>query len=186
MFVKLEMPHYIFYVKKLLLCLIYFLFFIFNISCNQGITPATAEEEYQTAGFSGTLTFKGSWPKDVKWTLLVVFKEPLTSASSFNIFNVGYISNPIPNNIGTYSFSTAQDSGIIPITAGAFKYVAVAQSKKDTLTINRSDWTVVGIYYTNSDSTQPGKLTIPANTLVTGVNITCDFNKPPVQPPGGN
>lgn len=186
MFVKLGQPHYIFYVKKLFQYLIYFILLIFALGCNHGITPVSAEEEYQTAGFGGTITFKGSWPQDVKWTLLVVFKQPLTSSSAFNIFNVGYISHPLPSNITTYAFSTAQDSGFIPITSGSYSYVAVAQSTKDTLSINRSDWTVVGVYYANSDTTQPGKLTIPPNTFRSGVDIICDFNKPPNQPPGGN
>ena len=182
----METPTYIFYVKKLLQYLIYFLPILFAFGCNQGITPATAQEENQTAGFSGEITFNGNWSPDVKWTLLVVFKDPLTSASAFNIFNVGYISHPIPNNIKSFSFSTLQDSGIIPITAGTFSYVAVAQSNKDTLSINRADWKVVGVYYAGGDTTQPGKLTIPANSFITGININCDFNKPPVQPPGGN
>ena len=180
------MPVYIFYVKKLLHYLIFLFPIIFAVGCNPGITPATAAEENQTAGFSGTITFKGNWSSDIKRTLLVVFKDPLTSAASFNIFNVGYISHPIPNNVNSFSFSTAVDSGFIPISAGTFSYVAVAQSKKDTLSINRADWNVVGIYYANGDTTQPGKLTIPVNSFVTGINITCDFNKPPVQPPGGN
>lgn len=182
----MERPHYIFNVKKLIQYLIYFSIVIYSIGCNQGISPLTQEEEYQTAGFGGTITFKGNWPQNVKWTLLVVFKQPLTSASSFNIFNVGYISHPIQNNISSIAFSTIQDSGYIPITAGTYSYIAVAQSMKDTLSINRSDWTVVGIYYANNDTTQPGKLTIPANTFVPGVDIVCDFNKPPVQPPEGN
>ncbi len=156
------------------------------MGCNKGITPATAAEEYQTAGFSGTITFTGTRSPDAKWTLLVVFKDPLTSAASFNIFNVGYISNPIPDTVKSYPFTTAEDSGFIPITAGTYSYIAVVQSNKDTLSINRADWKVVGIYYANGDTTQPGKMTIPPNSFVTGINITCDFNKPPVQPPGGN
>ncbi len=182
----MKAPVYIFYVKKFLQYLIYFLPIILAAGCNKGITPATAAEDNQTAGFSGTIIFNGNWNPEVKWTLLVVFKEPLTSASSFNVFNVGYISHPIPNNIKSFSFSTLQDSGFIPITAGTYSYVAVAQSKRDTLSINRADWQIVGLYYANDDTTHPGNLTIPFNTFVTGVNITCDFNKPPVQPPGGN
>lgn len=159
---------------------------ILIIGCDKGIAPATAEEENQTAGFSGRITFTGNWPDSVNWTLLVAFKEPLTSPASFNVLNVGYIGHPIPPHTSVYNYSTIIDTGFLPITAGTYSYVAVAQSKNPNLTVNRNDWKVVGIYYANGDTRNPGKLIIPPNTVVGNINIDCDFNNPPPQPPGGN
>jgi hypothetical protein len=156
------------------------------ISCNKGITPNSIEEENQKAGFSGKILFTGAWPDSVKNTLLVVFIDPLNSPSSFNVLNVGYISHPIPYGVSEVNFSTAEDTGFVPIQAGSYAYVAIAQSKKAALSLNRSDWNVAGIYYADGDTSQPGKLVIPPNTFVKNVNIICDFNNPPPQPPGGN
>ena len=156
------------------------------IGCNKGIVPNSVEEEQQKAGFSGTITFKGAWPDSVKNTILIVFKDPLNSPASFNVFNVGYISHPIPYGITEFNFSTIADSGFVPIQAGTYSYIAIVQSKKAALSLNRADWNVAGIYYADGDTSQPGKLDIPQNTIVKNVNIICDFNNPPPQPPGGN
>ncbi len=153
--------------------------------CDKGIIPASPEEEIQKAGFGGRITFDGAWPDSVKWTLLVVFKDPLVSAGSFNVFNVGYISQPLPYGLTDYNFSTIQDTGYVPILPGTYSYVAVAQSYNPVLTINRSDWHVVGVYYANGDTSQPGKLVIPENTFINNINIKCSFTSPPPQPPGG-
>jgi len=173
-------------VKKLVKYFILLLPFLLILGCNKGIVPNSIEEEQQKAGFSGTITFKGTWPDSVKNTLVIVFINPLTSPGSFSVFNVGYISHPIPYGVTEYNFSTLIDSGFVPIQAGSYSYVAIAQSKKSILSLNRSDWIVAGFYYSNEDTTQPGKLEIPQNTLVKDVNIICDFNNPPPQPPGGN
>ncbi len=177
---------YIFPMKILYKYLLIFLQLVLLVSCDKGIAPATVEEENQTAGFSGTITFVGTWPDSVKWTLLVVFKEPLSSPESFNVLNVGYIGHPIPTGTSVYNYSTLVDTGFIPITAGSYSYIAVAQSKNPNLTVNRNDWKVVGVYYANNDTTKPGALNIPNNTLVGNINIECNFNNPPPQPPGGN
>ncbi len=171
--------------KRFVKYLAIFIFLIVVYGCNKGLTPASIEEEQQKAGFSGNISFEGQWPDSVKWTLLVVFKDPLTSAGSFNVFNVGYISHPISYGITSLNFSTAVDTGYVPISAGTYSYVAIAQSKNPVLSVNRADWNVIGVYYANNDTTQPGKLVIPENTLVRNINIKCNFNNPPPQPPGG-
>ncbi len=61
--------------------------------------------------------------------------------------------------------------------------MAVAQSSKENVSLNRADWYVVGLYFNEGDSTRPGILTIPDNTFVKNMNIVCDFNNPPPQPP---
>jgi hypothetical protein len=173
-------------VEKLFKYILIFLPLLLILGCDKGIVPASVEEEQQKAGFSGTITFSGTWPDSVKNTILVVFINPLNSPASFSVFNVGYISHPIPYGVTKFDFSTMIDSGFVPIQAGTYSYVAVAQSKKAALSLNRSDWVVAGIYYVNGDTSSPGKLDIPPNTLVKNVNIICDFNNPPPQPPGGN
>ncbi|MHB1688196.1 MAG: hypothetical protein ACYCVH_12595 [Ignavibacteriaceae bacterium] len=167
----------------------FFAVIIFNLTfliagCGKGISPASIEEEQQKAGFSGSITFTGAWPDSVQRTHLVVFKNPLKSAGDFSILNLGYISLSIPNGSKSINYNSL-DSSYIPIGAGEYSYVVIAQSKTPQLSLNRSDWYVVGVYYANGDTSQPGKLIIPVNTLVKNINITCDFNHLPPQPPGG-
>jgi hypothetical protein len=153
------------------------------LSCNKGLSPVSAD--INKASFSGTIIFKGEWPKDVTRTYLVVFQNPLLSASDFNLLNLKYLSQEIPYGLSQINYNSAQDSSFIQIDAGEYSYVAVAQQTTAVLSLVRKDWHVVGVYYANDDTTQPGKLIIPQNTLVKDINIVCDFNNPPPQPPGG-
>ncbi len=154
-----------------------------TLSCDKGLSPTSVNENTQP-GFSGTIVFKGNWPTDVTRTYLVVFQSPLVSASDFNVLNLKYLSTEIPYGVKQYNYSSL-DSAYINIGAGEYSYVAVAQQKTAVLSLQRKDWNVVGVYYANDDTTQAGKLTIPSNTLVQNINIVCDFNNPPPQPPGG-
>ena len=143
----------------------------------------------ETTGFSGRITFIGTWPDSIKRTHIVMFKNPLLTPADFNIFNLKYVSLEIPFGSEFYDYSSA-DSSFWPvdriIDAGDYSYLAVAQQSTDTLTLIRKDWFVAGIYYAEGDTSQPGILSIPENTMVKNVDIVCDFNNPPPQPPGGN
>jgi hypothetical protein len=164
----------------------YFLFLtsllllILSFSCGEGIAP---EPIIQT-GFSGTITFIGDWPEGVTRTHIVVFKEPLLTAGDFNAYNLKFVSVEIPFGATSFNYNSA-DTAVVPISEGEYSYVAVAQQKTENVSLNRKDWFVVGVYYAGGDTTKPGKLVIPTNTLVQDINIICDFNNPPTQPPGG-
>ncbi len=58
------------------------------------------------------------------------------------------------------NYSSA-DSAFGSISPGRYEYVVVAQSKTPTLSLNRIDWTVAGVYYNSSDTTKPGVLIVP-------------------------
>jgi hypothetical protein len=159
---------------------------VFLYGCNKGIEPLP--EDMQT-GFGGKITFIGEWPDSVTRTHLVVFKDPLNSISDFSLQNIRFVSSEIPFGINEFFYSS-KDSSVLPGT-GLFQsedyaYVAVAQSSKQDVSLNREDWFVVGLYYNIGDTTMPGALNVPENTFVSDVNIVCDFNNPPPQPPGGN
>ena len=163
--------------KKLLFILI-----IIVVSCDQGLSPDLADPK---VGFGGTITFSGEWNSKIKQTLIVLFKDPLNSEADFNVFNLKYVSESIPFGSQTYKYSTNDISLISNVEPGVYSYLAVAQSEKDTISLSRKDWTVVGIYYTDNDSTQPGQILIPESKYVDSLDIHCDFNNLPPQPPGG-
>ena len=152
-----------------------------------GIAPKLYVAE--TTGFGGNIVFYGAWPDSIKRTHIVMFKDPLLTSSDFNIFNLKFVSLEIPFGVGYYNYSSA-DTFLFPfdgiIEAGEYAYLAVAQQTTDEYTPFREDWFVAGVYYAEGDTTQPGTLSIPENTMVRDINIICDFENPPSQPPGGN
>jgi hypothetical protein len=158
--------------------------FVLLAGCGGGIEPVV-----NTSGFSGKVVFVGNWPDSITRTHLVIFEDPLNSADDFSLRNLKYISVGIPYGITEFQFSS-QDSSVIPgnrlFSPGEYSYVAVAQSGTPDVSLNRGDWYVVGVFYAHGDTTNPGKLIIPENTFVENVNLICDFNNPPPQPPGGN
>jgi len=169
----------------ILILLLVILSFIL-ISCDQGIEPKPISDP---TGFSGEVTFIGEWPGGIQRTHIVVFKNPLLSESDFNVFNLKYVSEEIPNGTEFLAYSTL-DPSIIPeegfLNTGEYSYIAVAQSKSEEVSLNRSDWFVAGLYFSSGDSTNPGKIVITEGEILENINIVCDFNNPPPQPPGGN
>lgn len=170
--------------KKQVLAVIFCLLIILS-GCGKGIEP---EPEKTQEGFGGRITFIGTWPDSITRTHLVVFKDPLIMPSDFNAFNLAFVSLEIPFGITSFTYSTL-DSALYPVNvklpAGTYSYVAVAQQKTLNLTLNRQDWFVAGAYFISGDSITPGIITIHSGEFKNGVDIICDFNNPPQQPPGG-
>ncbi len=165
-------------------------FFMMLVSCDSehGIAPKPiVDTEF---GFGGNIVFYGAWPDSVKRIILVVFKDPLINPGDFVITNIGFLSFELPLGVQTYQYSSL-DSALIPlipddIPPSVYHYVAVVQQSTDELSLDRRDWFVTGVYYANADTTAPGVLTIPEDAYVDDINIYCDFENPPSQPPGGN
>jgi hypothetical protein len=167
--------------NKLLLALIALLF----LRCDGGLT--SPEPETGVTGFTVKITFLGTWPQGVKRTHLMVFKNPVTTADNFSISNLGVISDSIAYGSSVYNFNSINNVSVIYFQAvpGTYPYVVVAQSKTENLSFDRKDWTIAGVYYSGTGTSTPGVLTIEKDKMTKEINITCDFNNPPPQPPGG-
>lgn len=149
--------------------------------CGKGLAPEP-EEEITQAGFGGTVYFKGQWPDSVKRTFIVAFKNEIKTAGDF-ILQLGFISDSIPNNTKQIIYSSLVNP-VVPITPGEYKYIVVAQQSTPGISFLRQDWTVAGVYYANDDTTKPGSIVISEDRFLKDINITCDFDNPPPQPPG--
>jgi hypothetical protein len=164
----------------------FILILISMIACDKGIEP---KDENEQTGFGGTVTFIGEWPVEIKRMFIVVFKDPLLAATDFTINNLKFLSLEIPLGVQTYNFSSLDSSYIPqnpgPFLPGSYAYVAVAYQTTENLSLARRDWFVGGIYYTNGNTSQPGTMVIIENVFLENVNILCDFDNPPPQPPGG-
>jgi len=156
-------------------------------ACDKGIEPKNYDEP---TGFSGTVTFVGEWPTEIKRTFIVVFKDPLLSAADFTITNLKFLSLEIPLGVQTYNFSSLDSSYIPqnpgPFLTGEYAYVAVAYQTTDQLSLARKDWYVAGVYDGNLNTNEPATMIVRENIFITYINIACDFNNPPPQPPGGS
>ncbi len=169
--------------KKSVLFLFVLIPFIYS-GCGKGIEP---EPEKIREGFGGNIIFSGEWPDSVTRTHIVVFKDPLLAASDFNAFNLAFVGLNIPKGTVILNYSTL-DSALYPVNtklqAGTYSYIAVAQQSTLNLTLNRSDWFVAGVFYVPGDSTIPGMITVRKGEFLDNIDIRCDFNNPPPQPPG--
>ncbi|MEE9429986.1 MAG: hypothetical protein V3V16_03030 [Melioribacteraceae bacterium] len=166
-------------IKRILFFVLLFTF----ISCDKGLSPELASIN---PGFGGTITFLGNWDKEVTRTHIVLFQNPLLSKLDFNAFNLKYVSDSIDTETNIYEYNTNGTSLLANVKSGEYAYLAVAQSKSKELSLNREDWEIVGLYYSKNDSTNPGVLIVPEATFVEDINIVCDFNNPPQQPPGAD
>lgn len=151
------------------------------ISCDKGIEPYPEENIASVSGFEGQVTFIGDWPQGITRTYIVVFSEP----SKFDVTTLFYLIGPIPYGTREYNYNSIENnSGLIAnLEVRDYPYVIVAQSKTEDLSLARIDWTVAGIYFNEGDNVNPGILKIEKGKITPGVNIICDFNNPPEQPP---
>lgn len=175
-------------IKFLIVSIVYLVIVTFSCNSEHGIAPKpNGEQEF---GFGGNIVFYGAWPDSIRRMVLIVFKNPLTSPNDFVLQNIRLLSLELPLNVQSIQYSSI-DSSIIPlipddISPSVYNYVVVAQQSTDEVSLARKDWFVSGVYYAAGDTSSPGILTIPEDTYIENVNIYCDFDNPPPQPPGGN
>ena len=155
------------------------------ISCDGGLAPKESGLEYQT-GFGGTVSFVGNWSHDITYTNIVLFKDPILSEEDFNIQNLKYLSTPIPLGSDEYNYTTVDSILFGNVEPGKYSYLAVVQSTSEELSLDRKDWFVVGIYNSDVVGWNEGEIIVEESKFEFDVDIVCDFNNPPPQPPGGN
>jgi len=150
--------------------------------CNKGIEPEPVSSN--VIGFSGKITFTGTWPIDVLRTHLVVFKNDILSVDDFSFLNLAFASYPIPSGSKEFSYTTMANNYFnLTLGEGTCRYIVVAQSKTALLSFDRADWVIVGVYYNIGDKSKPGIMTLRKGYINTGIDINVDFDNLPPQPP---
>lgn len=163
---------------------VFILIIIAIAGCDGGLAPTSSDIANKT-GFGGNVTFIGEWDPEVTQTNIVLFKDSLLSAEDFNIVNLRYLSTAIPLNSNEYSYNTIDSLLFGDVVAGKYSYLAVVQSKAKEISFDRKDWFVVGVYQSEEAGSVSGEIIVEENKFKFDVNIICDFNNPPPQPPGG-
>lgn len=173
--------------SKILFNITYVFLFALLVSCDKGIEPYPEPLDPENTGFSGTISFKGEWPEGIARTHLVLFKEKIVDSTDFFPPNLSYVSNDIDSGTVTLEYNSKENNLLgVEISPGTYEYLVVAQSTKEELSLNRSDWFVIGVFYSGNNTSQPGKLVVQEGRMTSNVDIFCDFDNPPPQPPGGS
>lgn len=156
------------------------------ISCDEGIEPYPEPVDPENTGIAGTVNFIGTWHSGIARTHIVLFKNAILSEADFFPPNLSYVSNEIDSGTVVLEYDSRTNNLLdVNIAPGTYRYIVVAQSTKDALSLDRKDWFVVGVFYAPNDNTKPGSIIVNEGRMTENVDITCDFDNPPPQPPGG-
>ncbi|KUG26312.1 hypothetical protein ASZ90_003850 [hydrocarbon metagenome] len=156
------------------------------ISCDKGIEPYPEPVDPENTGIAGTVNFIGTWPSGIARTHIVLFKNAILSEADFFPPNLSYVSNEIDSGTVVLEYDSRTNNLLdVNIAPGTYRYIVVAQSTKDALSLDRKDWFVVGVFYAPNDNSKPGSIIVNEGRVTENVNIICDFDNPPPQPPGG-
>ncbi len=155
---------------------------VVTVGCDKGLAPLN-----EPSGFSGIITFK-NWPSDpytvAELRLVAFVSYPSDSVAIFPALLAGQAVVYPP--VGATGFAKYVDS--IPYTfttngttlqVSTYKYIAVAQRYG---TNYFADWKPCGVYTINPGSFDPAPVQVLLHRVITGVNITVDFNNPPPKP----
>lgn len=156
------------------------------LSCDKGIEPYPEPVDPENTAIAGTVTFSGEWPSGVARTHIVLFRNQIQNEGDFFPPNLSYVSNEIDSGTTTLEYDSRTNNLLgVNLEPGTYRYIVVAQSTKEQLSLDRIDWFVVGVYYSGNDESRPGSIIINEGKVTEGVDIFCDFDNPPPQPPGG-
>ncbi|MFA5805814.1 MAG: hypothetical protein WC879_14350 [Melioribacteraceae bacterium] len=161
-------------------CMLYFI-----SGCDKGIEPEPEKSpESEIIGFRGKVTFTGNWPAGITRTHIVVFKNEIKSVDDFSFQNLAFVVDSIPYKSQEFIYNSVMNNFFsFTLADGTYKYIVVAQSKTPSISLNRDDWFIVGVYYNNGDKSKPGTMTLQKGKITTGIDVNVDFNNPPPQPP---
>jgi hypothetical protein len=147
-------------------------------ACDQGLAPDAPGVQAAVYGIKGTVHFKNWPPQDSIVDLRVVsFKNLPTQNILDEVLQgrAGYTSTLQPYGADSISYSLI----LSPIPPGPFAYTAVAQRFGQNI---NTDWRAVGEYRAGGDTAGSRIIAVPRDSLLAGIDIYVDFQKPPPPP----
>jgi hypothetical protein len=153
---------------------------LFFFCCNHGLEPYK-----ETAGFSGTITYYGTWLPDSEIVTihLVASKVPppfpfdslLTMISSGDVqFIPPDFTQSLPANVSSTHYEMF-------VPHATYNYLAVVLQKNQT-EITPENFPVIGVYTEDTIAFTPKALTVRENQFHRNINITVDFQNFPPTP----
>ncbi len=155
------------------------LFTLFLVSgCDEGLAPDAVK--VIPYGIKGTIYFRNWPPRDsiIDLCLGALSNYPVTSIIEEVTSKRASIT---PTLAPFFADSIPYILYLPPLPPGAIPFIGVAQQFGQNL---YTDWRIVGIYYAGGDTSRPGSVLVPPDSIVEGINITVDFAHPPsINPP---
>ncbi len=147
------------------------------LSCEEGLSPASSTTAGHTYGISGVIHFR-HWPppdsiRDLR--LAALQNYPVASIPNEVLNGRARYSNSLPWGVDSLRYTLT----LAPLPPGTIPFVGVAQQYGPNV---QQDWRVVGEYYAGGDTSHPGSVVVPNDSIVSGIDIFVDFLHPPPQP----
>ena len=146
--------------------------------CDEGLAPSTTATRSASYGISGYVHFRNWPPVDsvVDLRLAALKSHPSSDiVSDVQSGRARFTESALPYGVDSAAYTLI----LSPLPPGIFSYIGVAQRYGGDIF---HDWRVVGIYYNGGDTSAPGSVNVPPDSIVRGVNIFVDFNDLPPQP----
>ena len=153
------------------------LYALVYVGCDQGLAPEPAAPSVHAYGIRGVITFK-NWPpadsvRDLR--LAVLQNYPVQDFVNEVLQGRARFTGQLPYGLDSVAYTLT----LAPLPPGRFPLVGVAQQYGPNL---QNDWRVVGIYFANGDTTRPGAVEVPPDSIVSGIDVHVDFQHLPPQP----
>ncbi len=147
------------------------------MSCEEGLSPSTGTTTGHTYGISGVIHFQHWPPPDsiLDLRLAALQNYPVASIPNEVLNGRARYSNALPYGIDSLNYTLTR----APLPPGTLPFVGVAQQYGPNI---QQDWRVVGIYYAGGDTSHPGTVVVPNDSIVPGIDIWVDFSHLPPQP----
>jgi hypothetical protein len=157
--------------------LIVLLLIVFLVGCDEGLKPVAGSP---TGRFTGLIRFINWQAADSVYDMrLVAFRHFPPPDIVGEVFAGRAIVYP-PIGAGAL-VNIGADSLRYQVTAptGEYQYVVVAQQFGPN---QMADWRPVGQYDLDTNFAVPSPIVVPANGIITGIDILVDFAHPPPPP----
>jgi hypothetical protein len=147
------------------------------IGCNEGISPVEEKAITEAHGIKGTIYFSNWPPTDsiVDLRLVAFLNYPPQDIYSEVIQGMAKYTDRLPAAVDSFSYTLILN----PLPADSIRCIAIGMQFGPNI---QTDWRLVGLYYNPVDSSLPGRIYVPTDSLVPNINISVDFNKLPPQP----
>ena len=145
--------------------------------CDKGIAPIEDSSATEIYGISGTIYFSNWPPVDsvIDLRLVAFVNYPPADIFSEVIQGRAKYTDRLPYAVDSVNYTLI----INPLPPDTIRCIAVGQQYGANI---EQDWRLVGIYYTPGDSVIPGRFYVPADSILSNINIAVDYKKLPHQP----
>jgi len=150
---------------------------LFLAGCHEGLAPEPSISQPGGHGIRGVITFE-HWPpsdsvRDLR--LAVLQNYPVANLVNEVLQGRARFTDRLPYGLDSVAYLLM----LAPLPPGRFSLIGVAQQFGPNI---QTDWRIVGIYFAHGDTTIPGAVDVPSDSIVPNINVHVDFQHLPSLP----